>query len=122
MEDLIAEAKTLVTAYAEHVRHKRLDDILALLCEDAIIQMPDILPLEGKATIREFYEANFSTADYHFRLEFTDEKEVAELVFINGLMNREVSSEENRSNTKYDFSFILKKVEGRLKILQMRLV
>lgn len=122
MEDLIAEAKTLVTAYAEHVRQKRLDDILALLCEDAIIQMPDILPLEGKATIREFYEVNFSTADYHFRLEFTDEKEVAELVFINGLMNKEDSSEENRSNTKYDFSFILKKVEGRLKILQMRLV
>jgi len=119
---LIAEAKTLVTAYGEHVRQKRLDDLLALLSEDAIIHMPDTLPLEGKVTIREFYEANFCNADYHFSLEFTDVKEVAELVFINGLMNKEVRSEENRRNKKYDFSFILKKVQGRLKIFQMRLV
>ncbi len=122
MEDLIAEAKTLVTAYGEHVRQKRLDDILALLCEDAIIHMPDTLPLEGKVTIREFYEANFSNGNYHFKLEFTDEKEVAELVFINGLLEKEVRSDENQSNTTYDFSFILKKENGRLKILQMRLV
>ncbi len=122
MHDLIAEAKKLITAYGENVREHRLEDILSMLCEDASMHLPQTVPLEGKDSIRTFYETNFSKGDYHFKLEFTDEKEVADLVFVNGLMDKKFTSAENQSNTKYDFSFILKMENDDLKIFLMRVV
>jgi len=122
MHDLIAEAKKLITAYGENVREQRLEDILSMLCEDASIHLPQTVPLEGKDSIRTFYEKNFSKGDYHFNLEFTDEKEVADLIFVNGLMDKNFTSAENQSKTNYDFSFILKMENDFLKIFLMRLV
>ena len=122
MESLIQDAKQLIIDYGEKVAQQKLDEMLDSLCEDAIITIPNTLPLEGKAAIREFYETNFSKGNYHFKLEFTDEKEVAELVFINGLMDKNFTSAEDRSKTRYDFSFILKKENDVLKIFQMRVV
>lgn len=122
MESLIQDAKQLIIDYGEKVAQQKLDEMLDSLCEDAIITIPNTLPLEGKAAIREFYETNFRKGNYHFKLEFTDEKEVAELVFINGLMDKNFTSAEDRSKTTYDFSFILKKENDVLKIFQMRVV
>jgi ketosteroid isomerase-like protein len=122
MESLIQDAKQQIFGYGEKVAQQKLDEMMESLCEDATISMPNTLPLEGKAAIREFYETNFSKGNYHFKLEFTDEKEVAEMIFINGLMDKNFTSAEERSNTSYDFSFILKKENDVLKIFQMRLV
>ncbi|MDG2176316.1 MAG: hypothetical protein P8M72_09345 [Gammaproteobacteria bacterium] len=121
MEELLAEAKTLVMQYDDYVQEQNLAAIMASLCEDDHFEILQRSPITGKETIGEFYESNFSEGGFSFKVEITDEKTVSDIVFIGGVMNRIHTPEGQSSESiKMNFSFALKKEDGRLKIWQCR--
>ena len=121
MDELLAEARTLVMQYSGYVQEKNLDAIMESLCEDAHFEILHRSPVTGKEAIREFYELNFAGGGYSFNVEITDEKSVSDVVFINGVMDRIHTPEGQASEAiKMNFSFILKKVDGHLKVWQCR--
>lgn len=123
MEELIAVAKTMVINYADDVAKQNLDGILAALSDDVHFQMHDKISFEGKPMVRDFYEKSFAEGDLEFSHEFTNEKAVSDVIFISGKQNKKLTpTGQKAENYTYDFSFILKKVEGELKIWQLRVV
>ena len=123
MDELITAAKTIVINYADDVANQNLDGMLAVLSDDVHFQMHEIISLEGKPMVRKFYEKSFAEGDLEFSHEFTDEKAVSDLIFINGRLNKKLIQvgKPVESNT-YDFSFILKKVEDGMRIWQLRVI
>lgn len=121
MEELLTEARTLVLQYGGYVKEKNLEAIMEALCDDAHFEILQRSPIAGKETIRAFYEHNFAKGGYSFNLKITDEKTVSEVVFINGVMEKIHTPEGQASEEiRMNFSFILKKEEGQLKVWQCR--
>ena len=121
MDALLSEARELVLQYGEYVRGKDLDAIMRSLCEDAHFEILHRPLIEGKEAIQHFYEENFALGSYSFEFQFTDEKNVSDVIFINGLMEKIETPQGQPSETiKFIFSFILKKEDGVLKIWQCR--
>ena len=123
MEENLRLARTLVLKYSEFLQARDIDAILDVLSEEATLQVPDTPLLESTTDIRQFYENRLSAGDYLIQIEITDEKAVSDLCFINGLMTLTITREgESNQSTVLNFSFILKKEAGQLKIWQIRMV
>ena len=121
MEDILSEARKLVLQYGEYVKGKDLDAIMRSLCEDAHFEILHRPLIEGKEAIYDFYKENFDRGGYSFEFEFTDDKNVSDVVFLNGEMTRIQTPEGQASEAiKFNFSFILKKEDDQLKIWQCR--
>ena len=123
MEENLRLARTLVLKYSEFLQARDIDAILDVLSEEATLQVPDTPLLESTTDIRQFYENRLTAEDYLIQIEITDEKAVSDLCFINGLMTLTISREGvSNDSTVLNFSFILKKEAGQLKIWQIRMV
>ena len=117
----MSEARKLVLQYGEYVKGKDLDAIMRSLCEDAHFEILHRPLIEGKEAIYDFYKENFDRGGYSFEFEFTDDKNVSDVVFLNGEMTRIQTPEGQASEAiKFNFSFILKKEDDQLKIWQCR--
>lgn len=123
MEESLSYARALILKYSEFVQARNIDAILDVLSDEATLQVPDTPLLESKADIRQFYEDRFAAGDICFQIDITDGKIVSDLCFINGHMTHTITREGAQDeSTVLDFSFILKKEQGQLKIWQIRVV
>ena len=121
MDDIITQARAVILQYGEYVQEKDLNAIMRSLCEDAHFEILNRPLIEGKEAIYRFYEDNFALGSYRFEFTFTDSKNVSDVVFINGVMEKiETPQGQHSESIKFVFSFILKKEDGELKIWQCR--
>lgn len=117
----MSEARQLVLQYGEYVKGKDLDAIMRSLCDDAHFEILNRPLVEGKDAIYSFYKENFDKGGYSFEFEFTESKNVSDVVFLNGEMTKIQTPEGQTSEAiKFNFSFILKKEDDQLKIWQCR--
>lgn len=124
MNQNLMEARALIREYGDYVQEQNLDGIMNALSDDASLYIPQRSAIDGKNAIVEFYETCFRERSYSVDLNITDEKIVAEVVFINGYMTRTLKSATADPQTKLSyFTFILRQEPDRhLKIWHIRVV